>query len=656
MGHVRPAMAQATSFEAGMITRSDALVGTLARAADYAAGQGHAAITLEHLLLALTEDGDAAGVLVASSVDLARLRNEVAAFIGQQPPAGTMRITPMPDAELSKILTYAEAAARQSGRSEINGAIVLAAILGEGRSMAATFLKAQGLTFQAAIKIIQQVLAPTPPPAPEPEPEPAAPSPAEAVEPTTEAPPPELEREQADPYVPAAPAETFARAPSPDVPRRPREVVGIPSIRQEPPPRPPTPRPQPSSRSAEPPEAQPAPPAPPTAKEAKAELAPVPPPPAPPSPAPAASRPSPQPRPDPTPPRAPAPPPRAPAPAPAPTPSAIEALRPPAPSVSDAPPAQRSPAPAVGRPPPLPQSPAGGPPPPPQHTLRTPPEPVPAPVPGPAHAGLGAPRPAPPRPGLRLPPNPIEGHQITAPWPEPTNDYRAPQIPPSYPPPRPPAGRPSQYQPDPRDARDGIPPRGSRSPSLAPPPGRPQAVEKGQLVENIPRRMKVGVAETFEIRIARDGIIDFGQGMPGRVEPQYHAIRITRAMSVRLKGDPGRFYIEAASPETQWTGSQQTDQMVSDHAVWRFTVIPQLRGPAELTLIVAARSIGSDGVVADSNLPEQRITVRVSANLGRGLKRWIGWAAVAVCGAILGKVGESAWEPTVALVRRLLDI
>lgn len=168
--------------------------------------------------------------------------------------------------------------------------------------------------------------------------------------------------------------------------------------------------------------------------------------------------------------------------------------------------------------------------------------------------------------------------------------------------------------------------------------------------------MKVGVAETFEIRIARDGIIDFGQGMPGRVEPQYHAIRITRAMSVRLKGDPGRFYIEAASPETQWTGSQQTDQMVSDHAVWRFTVIPQLRGPAELTLIVAARSIGSDGVVADSNLPEQRITVRVSANLGRGLKRWIGWAAVAVCGAILGKVGESAWEPTVALVRRLLDI
>lgn len=165
--------------------------------------------------------------------------------------------------------------------------------------------------------------------------------------------------------------------------------------------------------------------------------------------------------------------------------------------------------------------------------------------------------------------------------------------------------------------------------------------------------MKVGVAETFEIRIARDGVMEVGQGMSGHGEPQYHAIRITRAMSVRLKGEPGRFYIESASPETQWTGSPN-DQMAGDHAVWRFTVIPQLRGAAELTLIVSARSIGTDGVIADTSLPEQRITVRVSANVARGFRRWIGWAAVAVLGAALGKVGETAWEPAIGLVRRLL--
>ena len=168
-------MAQTTSFEGGRISRSGTLAATLVRAADYAAGPMHGAVTLEHLLLALTEDDDAVGVLSASNVDLGRLRNEVAAFIGQQQyPALPQGMRPGPDAELTKILTYAEAASRQSGRTEINGAIVLAAIVGEGRSMAATFLKAQGLTFQAAIKIIQQVLAPEPPPAPPP---PAAASP-----------------------------------------------------------------------------------------------------------------------------------------------------------------------------------------------------------------------------------------------------------------------------------------------------------------------------------------------------------------------------------------------------------------------------------------------------------------------------------------------
>jgi hypothetical protein len=180
-------------------------------------------------------------------------------------------------------------------------------------------------------------------------------------------------------------------------------------------------------------------------------------------------------------------------------------------------------------------------------------------------------------------------------------------------------------------------------------------VEKGQLVENIPRRMKVGVAETFEVRIAREGVMEAGQGLPGRSEPQFHAIRITRAMSVRIKGDPGRFYVECGSPETQWTGSQN-DHLASDYAVWRFTIIPQQRGPAELTLIVSARSIGTDGVVADTNLPEQRISIRVSANMTRGLKKWLAWTSVAVLGGILSQVGQHAWEPALALIRRLLAL
>ena len=167
--------------------------------------------------------------------------------------------------------------------------------------------------------------------------------------------------------------------------------------------------------------------------------------------------------------------------------------------------------------------------------------------------------------------------------------------------------------------------------------------------------MKVGVTETFEVRIARDDVIDAGRGLVGRGTPHQHALLLTRAMSVRLQGEPGRFYIEASSPETQWTGSRN-EQLTSDYAVWRFAVIPQRRGAAQLTLVVSSRTIGSDGVVADTSLPEQRISIRVSANVTRGARRWLGWIAVAVLGGLLAKFGETFWELGIALVRQLLAI
>ena len=49
----------------------------------------------------------------------------------------------------------AAAAARGGRRREINGAIVLAAIVGDGRSAAAQLLQAQGLTFDGAIRALQ---------------------------------------------------------------------------------------------------------------------------------------------------------------------------------------------------------------------------------------------------------------------------------------------------------------------------------------------------------------------------------------------------------------------------------------------------------------------------------------------------------------------
>jgi hypothetical protein len=242
-----------------------------------------------------------------------------------------------------------------------------------------------------------------------------------------------------------------------------------------------------------------------------------------------------------------------------------------------------------------------------------------------------------------LPPSATPEPELTAPWPEaPAERAPLPPVPPyPPPPPRAPQGGPERG----RQREGGRAARGAPRPS----------VEQGQLVENIPRRMKVGVVETVEIRIAREGVADVGRGLQGGGAPHTHQLLITRAMSVRLQGEPGRFYIEPKSPETQWTGAR-SDQLASDYAVWRFTVIPQVRGSGELTLVVSSRSIGADGVIADTSLPEQRIAIRVSTNITRGLKRWSGWISIAVLGGLLGKAGQSFWPKLWEMVRSLLSI
>jgi hypothetical protein len=69
-------------------------------------------------------------------------------------------------------------------------------------------------------------------------------------------------------------------------------------------------------------------------------------------------------------------------------------------------------------------------------------------------------------------------------------------------------------------------------------------------------------------------------------------------------------------------------------------VTPRTRGKRQLQLIVSARTVGADGVTAETALPDQVIEVRVATNYGRAAKRWAGWIAAAVVGGLLAKFGE----------------
>ena len=143
------------------IAMSSGLAASLSRATDYARAHGHAEVTLEHMLLALCDDPDAVLVLAASNVNVEELTGEVTtqlAALPSRPHATDIEFAVAPD--MRRILEAAAAAARGGRRREINGAIVLAAIVGDGKSAAAQVLSALGLTFEGAIRALQSKPAP----------------------------------------------------------------------------------------------------------------------------------------------------------------------------------------------------------------------------------------------------------------------------------------------------------------------------------------------------------------------------------------------------------------------------------------------------------------------------------------------------------------
>jgi len=171
------------------------------------------------------------------------------------------------------------------------------------------------------------------------------------------------------------------------------------------------------------------------------------------------------------------------------------------------------------------------------------------------------------------------------------------------------------------------------------------AVDTGQLVENIPRTMRAGSPELIEIRIARARLDAIADGMQGRGPQHRHEIFITRAMTVRLRAPEGSLRIETMSPETQWLDSSSRMGLVQDEfAAWKFAVTPERRGKARLQVAIAARTVGADGLVAETALPEQTIDIRVRVNFARSLKRAAGWALAAAVGGIIGVWGEMAFQ------------
>ncbi|WP_221794923.1 ATP-dependent Clp protease ATP-binding subunit ClpA [Aquisediminimonas sediminicola] len=133
-----------------------ALEETLHNALGAASQRHHEYATLEHLLLALTDDDDAAQVMVACGVDLDELRNAVTHYLDTELEAlkGSKDTTPSPTSGFQRVVQRAILHVQSSGRDEVTGANVLVALFSERESYAVYFLQQQDMSRLDAVSFI----------------------------------------------------------------------------------------------------------------------------------------------------------------------------------------------------------------------------------------------------------------------------------------------------------------------------------------------------------------------------------------------------------------------------------------------------------------------------------------------------------------------
>ncbi len=134
---------------------------TLRRALALANARQHEYATLEHLLMALTDDEDAAAVLRACAVEIDRLRTSLNDFLDHELTSLAIEgvVDAKPTAGFQRVIQRAAIHVQGSGRSEVTGANVLVALFSERESNAVYFLQEQNMSRLDAVNYISHGIA-----------------------------------------------------------------------------------------------------------------------------------------------------------------------------------------------------------------------------------------------------------------------------------------------------------------------------------------------------------------------------------------------------------------------------------------------------------------------------------------------------------------
>ncbi len=143
---------------------SPTLEQTLHRALSFANERRHDYATLEHLLLALTEDQDAIAVMRACNLDIERLKRELIDYVDNQLSniVGKHHNEAKPTAGFQRVLQRAAIHVQSSGREEVTGANLLVALFSERESHAVFFLQEQEMSRLDAVNYISHGIAKVP--------------------------------------------------------------------------------------------------------------------------------------------------------------------------------------------------------------------------------------------------------------------------------------------------------------------------------------------------------------------------------------------------------------------------------------------------------------------------------------------------------------
>jgi ATP-dependent Clp protease ATP-binding subunit ClpA len=143
---------------------SQSLEQALHKALEYANERHHEYATLEHLLLGLIDDRDAAAVMRACNVNLDELRRRITTYLDSE-LEGLVRkgaADAQPTTSFQRVIHRAVVHVQSSGREEVTGANVLIAIFAERESHAAFFLQEQEMTRFDAVQYVSHGIAKRP--------------------------------------------------------------------------------------------------------------------------------------------------------------------------------------------------------------------------------------------------------------------------------------------------------------------------------------------------------------------------------------------------------------------------------------------------------------------------------------------------------------